>query len=269
VIRIAIIAGSGDLPEKVLASAKAAGKEPFLICLKGQAREGIDSLAPSIWISLGQVGKAVDFMKEHQITEIVMIGAVNRPSLSSLQVDKKGKQLLARIAKGKILGDNKILTIIVKFFEDEGFKVVGADELAADLLVMKGVLTNIKLTPQDEVDAKIAEEVLSSLSAYDIGQSIIVENGTVLGIEAVEGTDELIKRCSKLKKNQKSGILVKFAKVGQERKADLPTLGPQTIRNLAKAGFRGVIFKAESTLIVDRKKLIEIATAKGLILQAI
>lgn len=267
--RIAIIAGSGDLPEKVFSSIRTRGGDIVFVCLKGQAKSKLETLAPSIWVTLGEVSKALNFIRRHRIDEVVMIGAVKRPSLHSLRVDAQGKKLLGKIAKGKIFGDNTLLTIVKTFFEDEGFTVRGVDELIGGLIIKKGQLTDIKLSNQDKVDIELGQNVLSSLSKYDIGQSIIIENGLVLGIEAVEGTDELIKRCSKLKKDDRSGILVKFAKIGQERKIDLPTIGLDTLYNLSEAGFRGVVFKADSTIIIDKESVIEFASAKHLILQGV
>jgi DUF1009 family protein len=148
-----------------------------------------------------------------------------------------------------------------------GFLVVGADDiLGADDLMPLGLLGRHR--PDDEAKADIEHgmRVAHALGAVDIGQAVIVQQGLVLGVEAAEGTDELLRRCAALRRDGPGGVLVKMAKPGQERRADRPTIGPRTVALAAASGLRGIAAEAGMALVIDRAELVRVADQAGFFL---
>ena len=193
----------------------------------------------------------------------MLAGSIRRPSLSSLKVDLRGMRLMGRIARAKTKGDDALLSLVIAELEDEGFTVVGADDLIATLCASAGAIG--KRTPDEDAERDIAVgiEAARALGAQDIGQAVAVQAGRVLGVEGVEGTDGLIERCAMLQEAGPGAVLVKMKKPSQERRADLPTIGADTIERLAEAGFRGVAVEAGETLILERDRAVARADEHG------
>jgi hypothetical protein len=172
-------------------------------------------------------------------------------------------QILARLGLRRH-GDDQLLRLIVEELEREGFRVVGADTLIADVLAPEGPMTALAPDADALRDIALGIEVAGRLGDLDIGQAAIVQQGLVLGVEAVEGTDALIARCAGLKRAGRGGILVKVKKPGQERRADLPTIGPHTVRLAAETGIAGIAVQAGHCLIIERAEVIAAADRAGL-----
>ena len=194
---------------------------------------------------------------------MVLAGSIRRPSLSSLKVDLRGMRLMGRIARAKTKGDDALLSLVIAELEDEGFTVVGADDLIATLCAPSGVIGQRAPDEDAERDIAVGIEAARALGAQDIGQAVVVQAGRVLGVEGVEGTDGLIQRCAALQESGPGAVLVKVKKPGQERRADLPTIGANTIERLAEAGFRGVAVEAGETLILERDQAVARADEHG------
>ena len=166
--------------------------------------------------------------------------------------------------------DDALLSLIVNELEDEGFRVVGADDVLGDLLVEAGPLGRLVPTPQAAADIDIGVKVIAALGALDIAQAVVIQHGRVLGIEAAEGTDALIDRCAALQSSEWPGaVLVKLRKPGQERRVDLPAIGAPTIARAADAGFVGIAIESAGTLVMDRGAVISSADQRGLFVIAI
>lgn len=162
-------------------------------------------------------------------------------------------------------GDNTLLEAVLNYLETEGFRIVGADEVLATLLAPKGLLGKIRPTKDAEADIAKGVPIVHAVGNLDIGQSIVMQKGYVLGVEAAEGTDNLILRCGELRRpSPYGGVLIKAKKPHQERRIDLPTIGPDTVLNAAKAGLSGIAVEAGGTLILDRKEVSLKADALGL-----
>jgi DUF1009 family protein len=172
-------------------------------------------------------------------------------------------QLLARLGLRR-RGYDQLLRLIVEELESEGFRVVGADTLIDDALVPEGPLTALAPDADALRDIALGVEVASRLGDLDIGQAVVVQQGLVLGVEAVEGTDGLLERCAGLRRAGRGGILVKLKKPGQERRADLPTIGPDTIRLAAETGIAGIAVQAGHCLVLERDRTISTADRAGL-----
>lgn len=267
---LAIIAGNGDLPKLIIKDCEQKKKDFVVILVAGESNHEEYKKYNSHIIEIGFVSKALKILKENKVKDIVFAGGVKKPSFSAVKVDKKGAILLSKIVANKIFGDDNILTTITKFFAKEGFNIVGVDELINDIVVKKGVLTRTKPKKSDLENIEIGQNSLKTMSNLDIGQAIAIQQKQIIAIEAIEGTDELIKRCKKLAftKGLKA-ILVKIKKENQNSKIDLPTIGVKTINNLIKSNFSGIAFKAGSTLVIDKKKVIDLADKNGLFVVSI
>lgn len=261
--RIGVVAGGGTLPRRLVESCKAAGREVFVLALEGEADPALVEGVPHAWSRLGAAGSALDTLRANGVTELVLAGGVQRPSLSSLRPDWRAAKFFARVGY-RALGDNGLLSAIVKELEREGFRVIGADQLLDAADFGEGPLG--KFSPDAEAAADIARgiEIARALGALDIGQAVIVQQGLVLGVEAIEGTDALLRRCAGLRRAGPGGVLVKMEKPGQEGRVDRPTIGPQTVALAAETGLRGIAAEAGATIVLDRGEVVRAADAAGL-----
>jgi DUF1009 family protein len=266
--KLGIIAGKGELPVLMLAAAKAEGRPVFVLALEGQTSSELLADTDHGWIPMGAVGRGIEMLKAAGTGDVVFAGGVRRPSLLKLGLDGRGAKLLAKVGKAA-LGDDKILSVLINELESDGLTVVGADDILSGLLVGEGSLG--KHDPDDLAEADIARgvEIGRTLGLLDIGQAVIIQEGIVLGVEAVEGTDALIERAATLRREGPGGILVKIKKPGQERRADLPTIGVSTVYACARAGLRGIAIEAGSTLVLGRDEVVVAADAAGLFVTGI
>jgi len=255
---LGIIAGGGTLPEKLLLACDDKGIEPFIIGFEGQTEPALVKGRNHLWARLGAVGQVIKSLKAHNIRDVVMIGSIRRPSWGELVPDSKGAQILARIGL-KSLGDSDLLSLIRGVLEEEGFYVHGVHKFADDLLSPEGVIGKHKPRKGDWADITRGAEISQNLGALDVGQSVLVQEGLVLGVEALEGTDELIRRCRHLKRKGRGGVLVKTCKPQQDKDLDLPTIGPETVRIAAECGLAGIAVHAGHSLLLERRRVAEIA----------
>ncbi len=262
--RLGIIAGSGTAPRRVIEACRAQGRDFFVFCLEGQADKDMAHDAPHLWLPLGAGSKLRDGIQSEKITEIVMIGAVRRPSVWELKPDWLSLKVIGRIGMN-MLGDDGLLRAIGHAIEQEtGAKVIGAHEILGGILMREGVLGIISPDADAQQDIKRGIDVARALGSVDVGQSVIVQQGLVLGVEAIEGTDALIARCAALHRGGPGGVLVKCAKPQQDDRYDLPTIGVDTIEMAAKSGLRGIALQAGRSLLIDRDKVRQLADEKGI-----
>lgn len=263
--KIALLAGRGDLPKAIISTCRDQ-KIPFLVvAFQGQTDPELVEGVPHIWAHLGAVGPVLAHLKENKVTTIVMAGAINRPSWSELSLDWVGTKWLTKIGM-KSLGDDGILSAVVQVFEQEGFKVVSAAAILDNLLATKGVIGRLNPSENDWKDIQRGISILKTLGKLDIGQATVIQEELVLGVEAIEGTAALLQRCAGLKRSGDGGVLVKMAKTHQNRQADLPTIGPDTIQQAHAAGLKGVAVEAGATQILDRAAVVQLADQLGLFL---
>ncbi len=266
---LGIIAGGGFLPGQVAAAAQAAGREVFITAIEGFAEPGVVSPYPHQFFRLGAIGAIRAALKGNNCTDVVMIGPVKRPSIFDLRPDAEGAKYLARIGRAAFAGDDGLLAAVVRVLGEDGFKVLGAHDILADALGPDGLLSRV--APDEAARADIARAVaaLKLIGAADIGQACVVQQGVVLAVEAMEGTDAMLARAGALRLPGAGGVLVKLAKPGQERRADLPTIGPNTILRAREAGLRGVAFEAGGTILAGREALVQAADEARLFLTGI
>jgi DUF1009 family protein len=261
--KLGILAGSGELPLRVIDACRAAGRPVFVLALEGAADPENFSGVPHAAVRLGAGAEGLRLLRENGVEELVMAGPVRRPTLASLRPDWRAAKMLARIGL-RALGDDGLLSAIIKEFELEGFRVVGVHSILGTLLAPEGPLGAIAPDEQARADIERGLEVARALGAVDVGQAVVVQQGIVLGLEAAEGTDALIERAGRLQGAGPGGVLVKAAKPGQERRADLPTVGVATVDACTRARLRGIAIEAGMALVIDRGAVAAAADDAGL-----
>lgn len=267
---VGLIAAGGVMPFAVADSLTARGINPVLFALKGACDPVAVERFRHHWISVGQLGRAVKLFRAEDCRDLVFIGTLVRPALSEIRLDWGTLRVIGRVWAAFRGGDDHLLSGIGRILEQDGFRMVGIKDVAPDLLMPEGCLTD--KSPDESAAADIARgrEVLRALSPFDIGQAAVVIDGHVVGVEDIEGTDGLLARVARLRAEGRiraraaRGVLVKAPKSGQDLRFDLPTMGPQTVEGAAVAGLAGIAIVAGNTIVVDPQSVIEAADAAGL-----
>jgi DUF1009 family protein len=262
-VTLGIIAGSGPLPAHVARAAQAAGRDVFIIGLEGHAEAALLAPFPHAFMRMGAAVRMLALLREKGCRDLVLVGPVKRPSFRDLRPDAEGMRLLTRIGRAAFAGDDGLLKAVIRVLGEEGFRVLGAHEVLGGLIGRSGLLT--KTAPDDQAKMDIARgvAVCRAIGIADVGQGCVVQAGVVLAVEAVEGTDAMLSRCGPLAWPGPGGILVKLVKPDQDRRADLPTIGEETVRGALAAGLRGLAFEGGGTIIMDRDAMIATADAAG------
>lgn len=261
--KLGIIAGGGALPARLAAAAKAAGRAVFVVMLDGHANDPTLESYPKITLRLGAAAKILEAMRAEDCVDIVLAGKVARPSFSAMRPDWRATKLLMKVGL-KALGDDGLLRLVGQELEREGFRLIGAHEILTDLAVEEGVLGTVQPDEQAMSDAKHGLSVARILGQADVGQGCVVQQGLVLALEAIEGTDEMLRRSALYKREGVGGVLVKSAKPQQDKRLDLPAIGLKTIEESHKAGLRGIALLAGGTMIIDREAVLARADALGM-----
>lgn len=265
---LGIIAGGGPLPARLAGAVSGSGRGVFVLALDGHADDSLLASFPHRKIRLGAIGEGLAALRENGVQDLVLVGTVRRPSLFSLMPDAVGARLIGRIGRAAFGGDDGLLAAIVRVLEEEGFRVHGIQSVLDGLTAPEGVLTNRAPDPVAEADIARGASVCRLLGEADVGQAVVVQQGLVLGVEAIEGTDALLARCAALRREGPGGVLVKRPKPGQERRVDLPTVGVRTVEGAAAAGLVGIAIEAGGTLLPEREATIAAADRLGLFLVA-
>ncbi|GBQ71996.1 hypothetical protein AA103196_2937 [Ameyamaea chiangmaiensis NBRC 103196] len=263
---VGILAGAGRLPADVAAAVVAQGRPVFIVGFQDFADPAVLAPYPHDMIRLAAAGRILTALRQHGCRELVLIGPVRRPALRDLRPDGEGARLLARLGRSLFSGDDGLLASIVRVLGEEGFTVRGAHEFLTDATGRRGAMGQVVPDALALDDLALGGRVVAQLGALDIGQGCVVQAGVVLAVEAMEGTDRMIARAGECRQPGPGGVLVKCLKPGQEARADMPTIGPATIRAAARSGLRGVGFQAGGTLLADPAACIAAADEEGLFL---
>jgi len=266
--KLGILAGGGVLPARLMQACIKAGRPYFVIAIEDQTEPDFLKDHPHTWVRLGAVGKAIDVLKNENVEELVMIGPVNRPSLIALRPDAWVAKRIVKIGFMS-LGDDGLLKNLIAELETEGFRIIGPEVVLTELVAEEGVYGSVE--PDDIALADIDRgfTVASGLGRLDVGQAVVVQQGLVLAVEAIEGTDAMLSRAGKLHRDGPGGILVKVKKPNQEQRVDLPTIGINTVEQAAAAGLRGIAIQAGHAFIVDREEVVRLADQKRLFITGI
>lgn len=261
--KLGILAGGGQLPARIAEKCEATDRPYFIVAFEEQTDLRTVDGRPHMWARLGAAGAVIDGLHKQGVKEVCMIGPVRRPSITQLAPDARAAAFFARVGI-RALGDNALLSAIADVLAEEGFSLVGANSLLAEMLLAPGIKTRAKPDKAALADVEQGRAVLQTLGSMDVGQAVIVQQGMVIAIEAIEGTDRMIERSAELVRTGPGAVLIKAPKPHQDRRLDLPTLGSATIENAATAGLAGIAAAAGATLVVDADRVIELCDAKGL-----
>ena len=212
-------------------------------------------------LKITELGKAISVLKKNNCKNVIFIGKVERPEISLLKFDRKALFYLPRLFSAFKKGDGNILKEIIKIFKENKLNVVNSMKFTPELIFKDKSINKVKINNTDKSSISKGVRIIKSLSKFDIGQSVVINNGYVLAIEGPEGTDETIKRSLHLSKKYKlknKSILVKFPKANQDLRIDLPTIGFDTIKNCIKANIKGIAVKRAQNIFLDKDKIISL-----------
>src|SRR5215470_9513587 len=267
---LAVVCGRGSLPYAVADAIIGRGRPVTLFPIVGWADREAVARYPHYWIALGQFGRFRRLMASQGCREVILIGGLTRPSIQQIKLDWTTLRLLPRIVRAFRGGDDHLLSGIAAIFAHAGFRVVGAHEVAPEILAPAGPLGERQPTARDQADIDRGLAVLSAIGPFDVGQAAVVADGRVLAVEAAEGTDAMLARIADMRRQGRLdgksgvGVLVKAPKPGQDRRFDLPTIGPTTIDASGRAGLAGVAVMAGATLIADHDAVVAAANRANL-----
>jgi DUF1009 family protein len=266
---LAMICGGGSLPLAVADYAAARGRKVVLFPLRGAAEGMPVERYPHHWVYVGQIGKFMRLARAEGCRDIVLIGALVRPSIWQVHPDLKGLSMILPVLAAFRGGDDHLLSSMAKLLERDGFRLVGAHEVAPQILMPEGSLGRLRANENDRADGELGLTVLHAMGPFDVGQAVVVAGRHVLAIEAVEGTDQMLERIVVLRSNRRlraapgTGVLVKAPKPTQDRRFDLPSIGPKTIELVARAGLAGIVVVAGETVVAEPELTAKAADAAG------
>ena len=266
---IGLIAGSGEFPVEIAASVVRSGRRVFVVGLRGFANRALRAYPHQI-VDMLDPQRIMDALRAQGVGDVVIAGGVTRPgpgALLSIYSAFRNRDELRHIISG---GDDRILRGVVNLLETRGFHVIGVDEIAPDLLARDGPVGALSLPAGYRASVARAHECLSALGRYDIGQALVIAGDRILAIEGPEGTNAMLDRVRMMRKKRRvhlgdePALLVKIPKAGQDRRVDLPAIGPKTISVARAAGIAGIVIATGSVILVERNRLRRDADHAGL-----
>ncbi len=266
---LAIICGGGVLPFVVADAAVKQGRRVVLFPLRGFADAKRIMAYPHHWAFIGQVARFTRIAHDEGCRDVVFIGDVVRPTIWLARPDLGSLRLLPRVIKLFRGGDNHLLSGMGRILEDYGFRLVGAHEVAPEILMPRGRVAGREPTASEQTDIARGLALLAATGPFDIGQAVVVADNRVLAIEAAEGTDRMLARVAELRRDGRirtpvgTGVLIKAPKPQQDRRMDLPTIGPKTVEGVAQAGLAGIAVVAGSTIVAEAERIAEVAASAG------
>jgi DUF1009 family protein len=253
---LAIIAGGGSLPVAVAQAAQKRGRRVVMFPVRGWAEPSVEAF-PHHWIALVQAGRFQRLARAEGCRDVVFIGSAVRPPFRSLRVDWGTLRLLPAIARSYRGGDDHLLTGTARMFEAQGFRIVGAHQIAPDILIPAGPIGHHEPSARDRADIERGLALLAAMGPFDIGQAAVVAANHVLAVEAAEGTDAMLARIAELRAKGRIptppgvGVLVKAPKAGQDLRFDLPAIGPRTVAEVARAGLAGIAVAVGGSIVAQ------------------
>ncbi|RBI85092.1 LpxI family protein [Rhodosalinus halophilus] len=293
---LALIAGEGALPAAVAA---AQTRAPLICALRGHVPEG---LTPDITFRLETLGGLMEMLRAQGVTEVCLCGAIGRPAIDLGAIDDLTWPMVPRMREALQRGDDGALRVALELFEGEGFGIVAAHEAAPSLLPPAGVLTEAQPRPDTAAEADLGAQVVAEMGAADQGQACVIRGARVVAREQADGTDAMLARLApprggapaqgagdpfswaadmmgdmlggaadwlsgqEAEAEARAGILYKAPKPDQDRRADLPTIGPRTVPAVAAAGLAGIVVSAGGVIVLDRAATVAACDRAGLFL---
>lgn len=257
---IGIVAGGGGAVRELIALLRERSESFVVAAIKGEADEAL--AGPEVTrFHWGEIGRMLAHFKANGCERLLLLGGIKqRPDFTAILGDPGTLIRLPKIVAAMRGGDDGVLQKAIGLIEAEGFKVVGIHETAPELLLGIGRHGSEKHYGKLQADIERGKAVLRDLGKHDIGQALAIHNGRVLAVEGAEGTDGMLRRVAALRREGRisgrtpSGVLLKGAKPGQDLRADLPAIGPDTVRLAAEAGLCGLVCEADRVLVADRAR---------------
>jgi DUF1009 family protein len=260
---LAIICGGGSLPFAVADTVQKQGRDVVLFPLRESADPQRVGVFRHHWVRMGQFGRFCRLARQEGCRDVVLIGAVTRPGVWQLRPDFSTLLRLPRILKFFRGGDNHLLSRVAGLLNDQGFRLLGAHEVAPEILAPEGSLGAQQPSPDNLEDIEYGMDFLHAIGPFDVGQAVVVTGRHIIAVEGVEGTDAMLERVADLRAGGRlrssGGVLVKAPKPSQDRRIDLPTIGPQTVERTVRAGLSGIAVVAGSTIVAEAERVGEAA----------
>ena len=260
--KLGLIAGAGELPIAVATDARSQGYKVMAVALEPLADKTLSSYVDEIkWVNVGKFGKLIDSLKDYGIKEAVMAGKVSKTLLykSKITPDLRAVKLLFSLKDKK---DDSILLAITKELEEEGIHLLDITRFSRGIITPDGILTNNKPTDDEWKDVQFGWKIAKEIGRLDIGQTVVVKNQAVMAVEAIEGTDEAIKRGGKLA--GPGAVIVKVSKPNQDMRFDVPVVGLTTLKAMIDVGAKVLAVESEKSIILNREKIIEDSKKAGI-----
>jgi UDP-2,3-diacylglucosamine hydrolase len=267
---LAIVCGSGRLPFAVADAVLRRGRAVVLLAFEGWADPPSVARYPHHWIAVGRLGTGWRLARRAGCQDVVCIGGLVRPTMRSLRLDWTTVKLLPRLYRLFRGGDDHLLSGLGRLFEENGFRMLGAHEVAPEILAPEGSLGGCHPSDRDRRDIARGIALIEAIGSFDIGQAAVVADNRVLAIEAAEGTDRMLARIAELRRAGRlsapigTGVLVKAPKPAQDRRFDLPSIGPATVEAAKQAGLAGIGVRAHEVIVAEPEALVAAADAGGL-----
>mgnify|MGYP001293931255 FL=1 len=248
---IGLFLGGTDFPKKILNKIKKNKIKYFIVDLTISNSFKIDK--NSHHISIGKFGHILKLIKEKKCKNVLFAGKIDKPRFSTLKLDIKGIYYLPRIIRASKLGDAAILKELIKILKENKIKVIKSNFFNPELTLKKGNFSEIKPNKLDLISIKKGIRSLNNLNAHNHIQGLVVKDNFIIMKETSKGTKNMIQSINRFK--QKGGILIKFPKKKQDLRADLPTIGLDTLKDCKKANLKGIVLKSNQNIFMDKKKV--------------
>ncbi len=247
---IGLFLGEKNLPVEILKKLKKKKIKYFIIDLTKKNKFKKDK--NSFFISIGKFGKILELIKSKNCKKVLFAGNINKPKLSKLKLDLKGIYYIPRIIRASKLGDAAILKELIKILAEHKIKVIKLNYFNPELTLLKGNHTKVKPSRLESLEIKKGINYLNKLNAHNHTQALVMRNGDIVSEETYLGTQKMLQKLKTIKKS--NGVLIKFPKKKQDLRADLPTIGLDTLKDCKKANLKGIVLKSKENIILERKK---------------
>ena len=265
--RIGIISGGGKLPLIIGQKLSTSKTKVIYFCIKKYCNQKDYKNLLSESISINSLGNILKILRKNKINKIVMAGNIRRPSIKDIKFDFHSLKLIKNFALDS-KGDDKLLSAISIFFKNSGFSILNWQKKCKDIFIQDDYITKIKPSKVAMNNLKKGLSIFKTIGKADLSQSMVVQNRIILGLEAAEGTDELIKRCFKYKKLGDKGILIKLSKHNQSTKFDVPVIGLNTVKIIKKYNYEGVFLEKNKCIILEKERVIKFCNLNNLFISS-
>ena len=259
--KIGLIAGGGQFPLLIAEAAKKRGIAVIAVAHQGDTEPSLSDAVDEItWVKLGQLGRLIKFLKKYDVKKTLMAGSIAKKRMfRNIRPDLKSIAIFSKMA---VFHDDDILRAVSDELMKEGIEIVSSTRYLPELLAPPGCLTRKKPTRAEQEDVRFAWNVAKELGRLDIGQCVVVRRKTVLALEAMEGTDETIRRGGRLAREK--AVVVKVSKPNQDLRFDVPSVGLETIRVMSDVKASLLAVEAGRTILFDREEMVALADEMGM-----